>query len=174
MEHGPRAQCMLDLPRPGHSAKPTWAVWPTIGRGWPIGRVSWHSLRRFTGDYPTDKLRTDVNPSDEASPGTAWPEAEAMDIAHRGPHGAQRAVLVRSVALPVTAGDWMARGKMSTGSIHGPQRTYLTWSQVLNRSEEGGRRRGGAHQHGRWCRSSTTVKVSVLWVGEQLWALVKL
>jgi hypothetical protein len=70
----------------------------------------------------------------------------------------------RGVALPPTA-----YGKMSTGSIHGPWRTFLTWSQALNRSEEGRRQRGGAHRRGRRPKSSMAVKV-----GEWLWALVKL
>jgi hypothetical protein len=50
--------------------------------------MSWHDSRWFTGGYPTAKLRTEVNPSDGASPGTAWPEAEAVDRPRRGPHGA--------------------------------------------------------------------------------------
>jgi hypothetical protein len=73
-----------------------------------------------------------------------------------------------------TVGDWMARRKMSTGSIHGPRCTCLTRSDALNQSEEGGRRRGRAHRRGRRRRSSTAVKVPVLRVGEQLWGLVKL
>jgi hypothetical protein len=42
-------------------------------------RVPWHGSWPFTGDYPTAKPRTDVDPSDEASPGTAWSKAEAVD-----------------------------------------------------------------------------------------------
>jgi hypothetical protein len=34
------------------------------------------------------KLRTNVNPSDGALSGTAWPEVEAVDRPCRGPHGA--------------------------------------------------------------------------------------
>jgi hypothetical protein len=68
-------------------------------------RVPWHGSRRFTDDYPTAKLRTDVDPSDEASPGMAWPEVEAVDGPRRGPHGVQRAALAHGVALPAMAGD---------------------------------------------------------------------
>jgi hypothetical protein len=42
-------------------------------------------------------------------------------------------------------GDWTTRGKVSTGRIHGPRRTYLTLSKALDRSEEGRRWRCGAH-----------------------------
>jgi hypothetical protein len=55
---------------PGHSVKPAWAVQPTTRLA---GRGTAH------GGYPMAKLRTDVDPSDGVSPGTAWPEAEAMD-----------------------------------------------------------------------------------------------
>jgi hypothetical protein len=53
-------------------------------------RVPWHDSRQFTGSYPMAKLRTDVDPSDGASPGTVWLEAEAVDRPRRGPHCAQR------------------------------------------------------------------------------------
>jgi hypothetical protein len=50
--------------------------------------VPWHDSWRFTSGYPTAKLCTDVDPSDGSPPCTAWPEAKAMDIPRRGPHGA--------------------------------------------------------------------------------------
>jgi hypothetical protein len=81
-----------------HSVKPTWAVRPTTGlagphdaarvymqRAWrarPRARsehVSWHGSRQLIGGYPMAKLRTEVDPSDGASPGTAWPKVEVMD-----------------------------------------------------------------------------------------------
>jgi hypothetical protein len=56
--------------------------------------MTWHARPRvrlehvpFTGDYPTAKLCTVVDLSNEASPGMAWPKAEAVDIPRRGPHG---------------------------------------------------------------------------------------
>jgi hypothetical protein len=44
--------------------------------------VSWHGSQWFTSDYLTAKLRTVVDPSDEASPGMMWPEVEAVDRPH--------------------------------------------------------------------------------------------
>jgi hypothetical protein len=78
-------------------------------------------------------------------------------------------VLAHDVALLATAGEWMVHGKDPWMSAH-----LSNTVQVLNRSEEGRQRRGGAHQRGRWHQSSTAVKVPLLWVGERLWALVKL
>jgi hypothetical protein len=49
-------------------------------------RVLWHDSQQFTGGYPMAKLRTDVDPSDGASSGMAWPEAEVVDRPRRGPH----------------------------------------------------------------------------------------
>jgi hypothetical protein len=89
-----------------------------------VQRMQW-----FTGGYPTAKLRTDVDPSDGASPGTAWTEAEAVDKPRRA---------ARGMALPATTGDWTTHGKVSTRHIHGPRRTCLTRSKALDRSEEGG------------------------------------
>jgi hypothetical protein len=73
------------------------------------------------------------------------PRAIGRCLARRGPkwrpwtdHVEVHTALARGVGLPVTAGDWTARGKMSTGSIHGPRRTCLTQSEALNRSKEGG------------------------------------
>jgi hypothetical protein len=44
------------------------------------------------------KLLKGADSSYWASPGMAWSGAQAMDGPRRGPHGAQRAVMARSVA----------------------------------------------------------------------------
>jgi hypothetical protein len=108
--------------------------------------VPWHGSWWFTGGYLMAKLHTADDLSDGALPGTVWPEAEAMDRPRRGPHGTQRATLSRSVALLANVEDWMTCGKMSTGGIHGPRRTCLTWSQALNQSEEGKQRSARAQR----------------------------
>jgi hypothetical protein len=61
--------------------------------------------RDITDDYPTAKLRTDVDMSDEASPGTVWPKVEVVDRPRRGPHGTQHVALAHGVVLPVMADD---------------------------------------------------------------------
>jgi hypothetical protein len=159
-------------------------AWLAAGRGSRLraalsapGAVRACAVARLTIAHwwlPMAKLHTTDDLSDGAPPGTVSPKAEAVDRPRRGPHGAQCTVLAHSVALPVTAGDWTTHGTMSMGSIHGPWCTCLTQSQVLNQSEEGGRRRSRAHRCGQQCRSSTVVKVPVLQVGEQLWDLVQL
>jgi hypothetical protein len=96
-ELGPRAQRALCLPQPGHIVELAWVVRPTTGLVSRMTRpasacserVSWHVSRWFTGGYPTTKLHTDVDPSDGASPGMAWPEAEAVDRPRRGPYDTQ-------------------------------------------------------------------------------------
>jgi hypothetical protein len=79
-----------------------------------------------------------------------------------------------NVARSEAADDWMVDGKASTGVIQGPWRTFLTRLRVLARSEEGGRRSYGAHRRDQRRRSSTMVKVLVLWVGVQIRSLAKL
>jgi hypothetical protein len=91
------------------------------------------------------RLRKGADPCYRASPGMAWSEAQAVDGPHRGPHGAQRAVMAHCLVRAEAADDWMARGKVSTGCIHGPRCTCLTWSKALDCSEEGRRWRCGAH-----------------------------
>jgi hypothetical protein len=44
-----------------------------------LEHVSWHGSRLLTGGYPTAKLCMEVDLSDGASPGMAWPETEAVD-----------------------------------------------------------------------------------------------
>jgi hypothetical protein len=75
---------------------------------------------------------------------------------------------------PRPRAGWPNLGKMYTASFTSPQCTPLTWLRAPAHSDEGGRRRGGTDRCGRLCQNSTAVKVPVLWVGEQLWALVKL
>jgi hypothetical protein len=82
--------------------------------------------------------------------------------------------MVRRVARAEAGGDWMARGKVSTGCIHGHRHSYLTRSKALDRGEEGGQQRCRADQCGRWRRSSTALKVPVLRVMEKLQGLAKL
>jgi hypothetical protein len=104
----------------------------------------------------------------------AWSEAQAVNGPCRGPHGAQRAAMVRRVVRLETTGNWTTRGKVSTGHFHGPQRTCLTWSKALDHSEEGERWRCVAHRHDRRRRSSTAVNVLDLQVKEQIQGLAKL
>jgi hypothetical protein len=101
------------------------------------------------------------------------PKPMPTRLAARGPRQLWRDDDVKS-AQHGTVDSWMIGGKVSMGTIHGPHHTSLTRLRVLARSEEGGRRRCGAHQRGRRRRSSTTVKVSVLRVRVQLRALAKL
>jgi hypothetical protein len=137
-----RPQCRTGL----GSAAPHGLCLHTARRARPEARsehVPWHGSRRLIGGYPMGKLCTEVDPSDGALNGMVWPEAEVMDRPCRGPH------LARSVALPAMVGDWMTRRKVSTGHIHGPQRTCLTRSKALDCSGEGGRWRCGTHRRGR-------------------------
>jgi hypothetical protein len=107
-----------------------------------------------------------------------------VECPSRHPHGSQRACCgssgatmthrARSVVRSEVVGGWTVDRKVSTGAIDGPRHTCLTRLRVLARSEEGGRQRCGGHRCGRWCRSTTLVKVSVLQVGVQLRALAKL
>jgi hypothetical protein len=115
-----------------------------------------------------------ADPCYRASPGTTWSEAQTLDGPRPGPHGAQRVAMARHVAWAEAVGDRTARGKVSTGCIHGPRRTCMTRSKAIDSSEEGGRQRCGAHRRGRRPCSSMAVKVSVLRFGEQLQGLVKL
>jgi hypothetical protein len=119
-----------------------------------------------------------------ASLGPAWSDMVCMDFPSQRPHGSERACSgspgvmttsrARSVVRAEATGGWMVGGKVSTGTIHGPQCTCLTRLRAPAHSEEGGRWRCGAHRLGRRRWSLTVVKVSVLRVGVQLRALVKL
>jgi hypothetical protein len=99
-----------------------------------------------------------------------WSGAQVVDRPRRGPHGVQRAVMARNVAQAEAEAidDWITCGKVFMGRIHGPWRTRVTQSKASDHSDEGGRRRCGAHRRGRRRQSSTAVNVSVLWVEEQL------
>jgi hypothetical protein len=102
------------------------------------------------------RLLKDMSPHYRASPGMVWPKAQAVD----GPHGAQRGAAGGT-------GDWTTSGKVFTGCFHGPRHTRLTRLRAPTRSEEGRRRRCGAHRRGRRRRSSMAVQVSVLRVEAQ-------
>jgi hypothetical protein len=100
-------------------------------------------------------------------------------IAQADAHTAPSACSGCSSAMTTRRAHCVARaeaadGKVSTGIVHGPRCTCLTRLRAPAHSEEGGRRRCGAHRHGQRRRSSTAVKVSVLLFGVQLRALAKL
>jgi hypothetical protein len=78
--------------------------------------------------------------------------------------------MARSMVRAKAADDWAVSEKVFTGVVHRPRRTRLTRLRTPTRSE-GGRRRCRAHWRGRQRQSSTTVKVGVQWLGEQLRAL---
>jgi hypothetical protein len=102
-------------------------------------------------------------------PGCARVQTHATGrrLARRGPkHRLWTDHVEVHMARAEAADNWTACEKVSIGRIHGPRRTCLTQSKALDHSEKGGRRRCGAHRHGRRRRSSTTVKVSVLRVME--------
>jgi hypothetical protein len=131
-----------------------------------------------------DSVLHGESPHYRVSPGSAWSDMVHVDYPSRRPHGSQRACRgssgmmatcrARSVARSEAVGDWTVSGKVSMGVIHGPRCTCLTRLRVLAHSEEDVRQRGGAHRRGRRHRSSTAVKVLVLWVEVKLQALVKL
>jgi hypothetical protein len=93
--------------------------------------------------------------------------------ARRGTLGPD-ALRARAVAWLAAARQRPNLGKVYTTSFPSPRCTRLTQLRAPAHSEEDGRQRGRTHWRGLRRRSSTTVKVSVLQVGEQLWALVNL
>jgi hypothetical protein len=93
-----------------------------------------------------------------ASPDPMWSDMVCVDCPRRHPHGSQRACYGSSGATTThrahivvwleAAGNWTVGRKVSIGAIHGTRRTCLTRLRVLARSEEGRRRRCGAHRRG--------------------------
>jgi hypothetical protein len=59
--------------------------------------------------------------------------------------------MARSVARVVVDDSWTVGRKVNMGAVHGPQCTCLTWLRASTCSEEGERRRCGAHWRGRRC-----------------------
>jgi hypothetical protein len=118
------------------------------------------------------------NRSRQRGPLPAWPVAGCgpRPCASHARHGAlgPGALRARAVAQLTVALRRSNLGKVYTVSFPSPRHTRLTRLRAPTHNEEGGRRRGKSHQRGRRRRCSTAVKVPVLRVGEQLWALVKL
>jgi hypothetical protein len=95
-------------------------------------------------------------------------------VSARSARSSSSALRARVMARLAVAHRLPNLGKMYTTSFPSPRCTHLTRLRAPACSEEGGRRRGRTHRRGRRPQSSTVVKVPVLRVGEQLWALVKL
>jgi hypothetical protein len=83
-------------------------------------------------------------------------------------HLASSALRAHDVAWLTVAHRWPNHGNMYTSRFPSPRCTCLTRLRAPARSEEGGRWRGRTHRRGRWCQSSTAVKVPILQIGEQL------
>jgi hypothetical protein len=133
-------------------------------------RVLWHVSRQLTGGQTAQG-------HGPALQGVTW-----NDVVRSAMHGrttwrsTQRTARGDNARRGATGGGRRrdAQREVFTRRFHGHRHTRLTWSKAPAHSEEGGRWRCGSHQRGQRHRSSTAVKVSVLWVGEQLQALRKL
>jgi hypothetical protein len=140
--------------RPGHSAK-------------ALGLA--YAVRSLPG--------TDQQPAcaahEPAKPARAQHPHDALERTWLTPQPAVR-ISDCSVVRPTASSYGTIHGKVFTVSTQGARRTRLTRLEAPVHFEEGGRRRSGAHWHGRRRRSSTTGKVPILQVGKQLWALAKL